>query len=786
MKKVLFSLLLMFSALVVRGASADWYLYLYSSEYGLNGDVAQFATTSDANVFKATNVSITASGINFSVHNSSWGKQYGWSSASVTSTGTAVKLASASQATGWCKLPAGTYDVTFNSLDLTIQFDTPTSTEYEDKQAKVGGIIYNFSADGTAEVASKNFLRGGDISMLKYVEDLGAVFYDENGTSKDALQIMKENGVNIVRLRVYNTPGNEVTYDGTTYKLPSGYVDKTDMLALAKRAKAAGMQIELTLHYSDFWTNASRQFKPSDWKNYNISKLKSAVASYTEEVLQAMVDQGTAPEYVSLGNEIQSGLLFGDYSSLDPTNGYASTNPANMAALLNAGAAVVRDICPDAKIILHFTLSDTIGKDTYDWLLGTSGSGLGLGTKSSSNYVDFDIVGASYYPYYTNEKPTMLTTLANAMYSYYGKELMIMEVGYSWTQYKPSGRNGGNYEGQLHLNGTAYNEATEAGQLSFMQEVNDVVKANDHILGYLYWDPVMVDQKVNGSWIESCWALKKSGNTWYQDGNDVSNTTWFDYNGKALSVMEAFAQENVTVPSEVTYNGMTYTVNYEGEDEESGDDDTTPTSGTYVADGIIYTWNCEDSANPYAYVSGYTDAAGDLEDEGVTLLNEFTVNDITFYPSSIAEWSLEGLPLYWVVIPKSYNAIGKGAFYKSSVANVTIEGEYMTIWDYAFTGWDSSLSDGNMGSKGSLLYNIYLPYATDMSNISISTNAFNASDISGAVLWVADGLQYDSTLNALGFGAVLPNRTITIADVAKTVKNLPAKVGIYVDKVLGR
>ena len=173
-----------------------------------------------------------------------------------------------------------------------------------------------------------------------------------------------------------------------------------------------------------------------------------------------------------------------------------------------------------------------------------------------SNNLDYDIIGTSYYPYWTNQKPTMLTSLANTMYSRYGKETLIMEVGYSWTQYRPSGRYGGNYEGQLHLNGTSYNEASETGQKSFMQELQTVIKSNSHILGYLYWDPVMVEQKVKNSWIKSTWAFKKSGSKWYEDGNMVGNTTWFDYEGKALSVFEAIKEDMQPIMGDVNGDGL--------------------------------------------------------------------------------------------------------------------------------------------------------------------------------------------------------------------------------------
>jgi hypothetical protein len=101
-----------------------------------------------------------------------------------------------------------------------------------------------------------------------------------------------------------------------------------------------------------------------------------------------------------------------------------------------------------------------------------------------------------------------------------------------------------------------------------MQELQTVIKSNSHILGYLYWDPVMIEQKVNNSWIKPTWAFKKSGNKWYEDGNMVGNTTWFDYEGKALPIFEAIAEDKKIIigdandDGEISMSDAKFIVNY--------------------------------------------------------------------------------------------------------------------------------------------------------------------------------------------------------------------------------
>lgn len=548
MKRIIILLTFLYTAFGAACAEdSGWYLYLWNDTSNSGEDVGQFQTTSQDGVFLLEGITTTESGLKYCIHNRSWSTSYGWSKDEegiVKEIGIDVPLGLTTSASGWIGLEAGTYNITFNINAPTIRFDEQMP------------ILPDLGSD---------YLRGGDVSMLNYVESFGAKFYDFNGKQKDPLDIMQENGVNIVRLRLYNDPGKSVTYtvDNTTYthRLPSGYLNETDILKLARRARKKGMRIELTLHYSDFWTNGDMQFKPKAWENCTFAQLKDSVYTYTRIFLQKMTAQGTVPDYVSIGNEIQGGILFGHSNNIDATGGHYS-NMSNLATLLKEGSKAVREVCPDAKVVIHLTLNQSTGYNQYQWLFDNL---------KNKGYTDYDIIGASYYPYWTNQKPTILNSLANSLYNRYSKPLMIMETGYSWTQYRPSGRYSGNYEGQLHLNGSAYNEASEEGQKAFLQELQAVIKGNSHILGYLYWDPLMVEQKVQSNWIETAWAWKydKSYDTWWQDGNMVGNATWFDYEGKALPIFEAIKEDVVKTlrgdangDGEITMDDATSVVNY--------------------------------------------------------------------------------------------------------------------------------------------------------------------------------------------------------------------------------
>lgn len=546
--------------------SADWYLYIWSDTKNEGGDVGQFQTTDASGVFRLEGVTTTESSIKFCIHNNKWSKIYGWSQGQeglISATGVDVALGTSSGATGWIGLSAGTYNVTFNSSALTIRFDTPASESEEQTEYEMPDL-------------SGDYLRGGDVSMLNYVESFGAKFMTADGVEKDPLDIMKDNGVNIVRLRLYNNPGQSVTYGGNTYKVPAGYLNETDVLQLAKRCKAKGLRVELTFHYSDFWTNGENQFKPKDWQDLSFDELKTAVYDYTKQFLTKMKQQGTTPEYVSLGNEIQSGMLFGNNTNVDAVNGQSQTN---LAALMAEGSKAVREVCSTSQVVIHLTLNKQWTLTRYISFFNTM-KACGL---------DYDVIGASYYPYWTDQRPSVLDNLANELYQRFQKPLLIMEVGYSWAPYRPYGRNNGNYEGQLGLNGTPYNEATKQGQKTFIQELQSVVKQNDHILGYLYWDPIMIDQQVNGNWIETAWAYRydSSYDTWWQDGNVVSNTTWFDYEGRALPVFEAIAEDKGTTTGSIVLRrpSLDAAPVYNLQGQQVGTSLATLPTGLYIANG---------------------------------------------------------------------------------------------------------------------------------------------------------------------------------------------------------
>ena len=352
---------------------------------------------------------------------------------------------------------------------------------------------------------SYNFLKGGDVSELSYLESKGAKFFD-NGVQKDCFQLLKDNGFNIVRLRLYNDPGNSAYTPSN--RLPAGFQNPADILSLAARAKAKGLQIQLTFHYSDYWTNGGTQNKPHEWANLNYTQLRQAVYDFTYNFMTRMKAQNTEPEYVSLGNETAGGLLFpdGDYNHFN-----------QMAELFNKGYDAVKAVSPNAKVIIHLDDAGNSGK--YDWFFSSL---LAAGGK-------FDIIGASYYPFWTKKTVEEIRPWAESTSAKYNRKIFIMETGYNWNPTLPSGANG-----QLSNNGPYENTypSSREGQRDFLYECFNGLKtvSNGSVIGDLYWDPVMIAVPGVG------WELGAP--------NVVSNTTLFDFSGNKLESFKAFKYNN--------------------------------------------------------------------------------------------------------------------------------------------------------------------------------------------------------------------------------------------------
>ena len=356
------------------------------------------------------------------------------------------------------------------------------------------------------ENLSTDFIKGADVSIMPELERNGTKFYD-NGIEQDGLTILKNHGVNWIRVRIWNNP-----YVVGPEGVGGGNTDEAKAIEMAKRAKALGMKVLVDFHYSDFWVDPGQQKKPDAWKNDSGDKLVDDVYAYTAKVMQDFNAQGVTPDMVQVGNELNNGMLWPEAQlTEDNPNGYKF-----LAKLLNAGLQAVHDNDKDNKVktMIHLAGVDVNLYHTFfDNLI----------VKNKVN--DFDIIGMSFYPFWHGTMDDLKNTM-NDVSAEYNKDVIAVETAFGYTL----------EDADFEKNNFGTNEekvggykATVQGQATGLRDVMaTVASVNDNRgLGIFYWAPDwVINEKVG-------WKSNGGGNGW-------DNLTLFDTKGNALESMDTF------------------------------------------------------------------------------------------------------------------------------------------------------------------------------------------------------------------------------------------------------
>jgi len=323
---------------------------------------------------------------------------------------------------------------------------------------------------------------GADVSSLQRSVDLGQKYYNASGTQQDALDILKNIGVNYIRLRIWNNPA-------------SGYNNEAKVLAYAKTVKAKGLKLMVDFHYSDTWADPGKQYKPAAWASHNITQLQTDVYNYTYKVCNDLKAQGTTPDSVQIGNEINTGMLWPDGEVLN-------NNFTNLSLLLKQGYNAVKACNSGTQVIIHTAdaNSDAAARWFYD------------GIKARG--VTWDITGLSYYCYWHGSMSNM-TSVVKDMISRYGKPTIIAETAYPFTA------SNADSEANSVSASTPCSSypASWAGQASNFSAVQAAAKAGGAI-GVFYWEPTWVAIQGNG-WDPA--NINGSGDQW--DNQAIFNWT---------------------------------------------------------------------------------------------------------------------------------------------------------------------------------------------------------------------------------------------------------------------
>ena len=285
---------------------------------------------------------------------------------------------------------------------------------------------------GTVVTESRDFVKGADVSWATQMESQGHVFKDLAGEKRECMALMKEYGLNAIRLRVWVDPREH-----------GNWCNIEDLVVKAKRAHSLGMDIMVDFHYSDWWADPGQQHKPAAWKGLEIDELKRALATHTIDVLSALKTAGITPKWVQVGNEIRPGMLWDEDVSLSGASyniracdvkesNTTSTaikyraNWANLTAFVNTGYDAVKSVFPQAIVIVH--LDNGYDNGLYTWFFD----------ELRKNGGRWDMIGMSLYSFWAmQDHPdyvagkiiTDCIDNIKKVGARYGCDVMIVETG---------------------------------------------------------------------------------------------------------------------------------------------------------------------------------------------------------------------------------------------------------------------------------------------------------------------------------------------------------------------
>lgn len=379
----------------------------------------------------------------------------------------------------------------------------------------------------------EDFIRGVDISSVLAEEESGVVYYHESGLEQDIFRTLSENGVNYIRVRVWNDPYDE---NGNGYG--GGNCDTAAAAKIGRRAAENQMKLCVNYHYSDFWADPSKQMCPKAWEGMEIEEKAEALYEFTAESLREILDAGADVGMVQIGNEINNGMA-------------GETDWNARGKLLQAGAQAVRDVAKERggeiSIAVHFTdIADQSGT-------------LALARKLKEKEIDYDIFAVSYYPFWHGTMENLTDTLRKVSDAY-GKSVLVVENSYPYTTKDGDGT--ANSIGKKDI--LPEYAATVQGQAKEIRDVCAAVAAvGDAGLGYFYWEPAWIPVNV---WEEGAAdadetlaanqeAWEQYGSGWassyasgydpndagkYYGGSSWDNQALFDHNGQPLDSLKVF------------------------------------------------------------------------------------------------------------------------------------------------------------------------------------------------------------------------------------------------------
>lgn len=351
-------------------------------------------------------------------------------------------------------------------------------------------------------------IQGMDISSYNALKNAGVKFYDKDGKEASLLKILSDNGVNYIRIRIWNDPYNE---KGETYG--GGGNDVETGLKIAREAKEYGMKILLDFHYSDFWADPAQQIIPKAWKadKDNPEKMCDHVYEFTKDTVNKFLKEGANVGMVQIGNEITNGML-GILADRDRGGNWAeiwkNTNKSQtINRYLSAGSRAVREVAPETLIALQL---ETPELSKYKYIMDTW----------ERDGVDYDVLGSSYYPFWSTSWKANTPASLKKVQDYValiGKLFVVTET--AWTNSLEDADGTPNSIGKS-ADTSAY-EVGPQGQVDMLTDLYKTVLSQDNGLGAFYWEGAWIPVRAGWTnWEYNKKIADKYGTGWASAGAD--------------------------------------------------------------------------------------------------------------------------------------------------------------------------------------------------------------------------------------------------------------------------
>lgn len=365
-------------------------------------------------------------------------------------------------------------------------------------------------------------IKGVDISSVTACEQAGVVYRDENGQPQDIFKTLAENGVNYIRVRVWNHPYD---YEGNSYG--GGNCNTYNAGLIGARAAQYGMKLLVDLQYSDFWADPEKQTEPKDWTGYSLDWKKDAVYNFTVSALTEISEAGADIGMVQIGNETNG--FFCGVSDMD-----------DIAELFKCGIAGVKEFDSNILTAVHFANPSLTSY--YEW----------YAQKLNEHNVGYDVFATSYYSYWHGDTEN-LTAILKKISDTYDKYVMVAETAYPYTS-EDFDYFGNAVSSASDSNIMRYDisvEGQEEAVLSAFQAVADVGPKG---IGLFYWEPAWIGaadsdyyanyelwQKYGSGWATET-AMEYDSSVTKAGGSSYDNQALFDSSGTPLSSLSLFTK----------------------------------------------------------------------------------------------------------------------------------------------------------------------------------------------------------------------------------------------------